>query len=92
MVGNNEAFIDVIEICRMLGIGKTKAYAIISTYNQELRAKGFLTIRGRCPRKYFEQKIYGYSDYYNPEEDLEKYQLKVAEDGSFKTREKVLTD
>lgn len=92
MVGNKEAFIDVIEICRMLGIGKTKAYAIISTYNQELRAKGFLTIRGRCPRKYFEQKIYGYSDYYNPEEDLEKCQLKVAEDGSFKAKEKVLTN
>lgn len=92
MVGNKEAFIDVIEVCRILGIGKTKAYAIISAYNQELRAKGFLTIRGRCPRKYFEQKIYGYSDYYNPEEDLEKNQPMVAEDCIFKAKEKVLTD
>ena len=92
MVGNKEAFIDVIEDCRMLGIGKTKAYAIISAYNQELRVKGFLTIRGRCPRKYFEQKIYGYSDYYNPEEDLEKNQTMVAEDCIFKAKEKVLTD
>ena len=59
MKGIKEAFIDVGEISQMLGIGMTKAYAIIKEYNAELEAKGYFTMRGKCPRKYFEQKIYG---------------------------------
>ena len=92
MVGSKEAFIDVDEVREVLSIGKTKAYAIIKSYNRELAAKGFLTIRGRCPRKYFEQKIYGYADYYNPADDLEKNQSMVAEDGNYEAKEKALTD
>ena len=65
MKGIKEAFIDAGEISQMLGIGMTKAYAIIKEYNAELEAKGYFTMRGKCPRKYFEQKIYGYEDYYN---------------------------
>ena len=90
MVGSKEAFIDVEEVREVLSIGKTKAYAIIKSYNRELAAKGFLTIRGRCPRKYFEQKIYGYADYYNPAEDLERKQLVVAEESNYQTKEKPL--
>lgn len=60
MKGIKEAFIDAGEISQMLGIGMTKAYAIIKEYNAELEAKGYFTMRGKCPRKYFEQKIYGY--------------------------------
>lgn len=92
MVGSKEAFIDVEEVREVLSIGKTKAYAIIKSYNRELAAKGFLTIRGRCPRKYFEQKIYGYADYYNPAEDLERKQLVVAEGNNHQTKEKALTE
>ena len=36
MKGIKEAFIDAGEISRMLGIGMTKAYAIIKEYNAEL--------------------------------------------------------
>ena len=43
-------------------------------------------------RKYFEQKIYGYADYYNPAEDLERKQLVVAEESNYQTKEKALTD
>lgn len=39
---------------QMLGIGMTKAYAIIKEYNAELEAKGYFTMRGKYPRKYFE--------------------------------------
>ena len=70
MKGIKEAFIDAGEISQMLGIGMTKAYAIIKEYNAELEAKGYFTMRGKCPRKYFEQKIYGYEDYYNPDYEL----------------------
>lgn len=56
MKGVKEAFIDAGEISQMLGIGMTKAYAIIKEYNAELEAKGYFTMRGKCPRKYFERK------------------------------------
>ena len=47
MKGIKEAFIDAGEISQMLGIGMTKAYAIIKEYNAELEAKGYFTIRGK---------------------------------------------
>jgi len=80
MKGIKEAFIDAGEISRMLGIGMTKAYAIIKEYNAELEAKGYFTMRGKCPRKYFEQKIYGYEDYYNPDYEPQCNRSKVAEE------------
>lgn len=44
MKGIKEAFIDAGEISQRLGIGMTKAYAIIKEYNTELEAKGYFTI------------------------------------------------
>ena len=64
----------------MLGIGMTKAYAIIKEYNAELEAKGYFTMRGKCPRKYFEQKIYGYEDYYNQDYEPQRNRSKVVEE------------
>lgn len=83
MKGVKEAFIDAGEISQMLGIGMTKAYAIIKEYNAELEAKGYFTMRGKCPRKYFEQKIYGYEDYYNPDYEPECNRSKVAEEKDY---------
>ena len=37
-------------------------------------------MRGKCPRKYFEQKIYGYEDYYNPDYEPQRNRNKVAEE------------
>ena len=85
MKGIKEAFIDAGEISQMLGIGMTKAYAIIKEYNAELEAKGYFTMRGKCPRKYFEQKIYGYEDYYNPDYEPQRNRSKVAEEMDYET-------
>jgi hypothetical protein len=62
MISTKDAFIDAKEVSEILGIGMTKAYAIIKEYNAELAAHNYFTMRGKCPRKYFEQKIYGYAD------------------------------
>lgn len=35
---------------------------------------------GKCPRKYFEQKIYGYEDYYNLDYEPQRKRSKVAEE------------
>ena len=38
---------------QILGVKQSKAYNIIKTLNDELKEKGFLTVAGRVPRKYF---------------------------------------
>lgn len=58
MISTKDAFIDAKEVSEILGIGMTKAYAVIKAYNAELAAQNYFTMRGKCPRKYFEQKIY----------------------------------
>lgn len=90
MITTKEAFIDAKEVSQILGVGMTKAYAVIKAYNAELDAKGYYTMRGKCPRKYFEQKIYGYSDYYNPCDDLTA--CMVAEESNYQAKEKVQSD
>ena len=34
---------------------------IIRQLNEELAEQGYIRIAGKCPRKYFEKKYYGYS-------------------------------
>lgn len=40
-------------------------------------------MRGKCPRKYFEQKIYGYKDYYNSDYEPQRNRSKVAEEKDY---------
>ena len=35
------------------------AYKLIKQLNEELQGKGFITIRGRVSKQYFEERIYG---------------------------------
>lgn len=63
-VGGGEAmegiiFITAAEMAEILGISKPYAYKIIKQLNEELEAKGFITIPGRVSKKYFEEKFYG---------------------------------
>ena len=87
-----EAFIDAKEVSQILGVGMTKAYAVIKAYNAELDAEGYYTMRGKCPRKYFEQKIYGYADYYDPNDNLTQKTGLVAEKTDYLTKEKAQSD
>lgn len=50
---------DIAEMCQ---ISESKAYAIIKQLNDELKAKGFLTFRGRVSKAYFMEKMYGMSN------------------------------
>ncbi|MGN0154168.1 MAG: ICEBs1 excisionase [Lachnospiraceae bacterium] len=70
MVGSKSAFVDVNEVCETLNVGKAKAYQIMREFNEELEAQGYLVIQGHCPRKYFEEKIYGYADCYKLKENM----------------------
>ena len=52
-------FISAQEVADMLGISKSKAYRIVRELNEELEAKGFITVAGRVSRKFFEERFYG---------------------------------
>lgn len=47
------------EVAEVLGIGESKSYQIIRQLNAELEAKGYITVRGRISRAYFNEKMYG---------------------------------
>ena len=47
---------DVMEVCN---VSKSAAYGIIRQLNNELKAQNFITIPGKIPKAYFEEKCYG---------------------------------
>lgn len=53
---NNTLFVTAGDIAEKLGISKPFAYNLVRQMNDELEAKGFLTIAGRVSRKYYEVK------------------------------------
>ena len=51
----------VDDVQKALQISEQKAYDVIRTLNEELNAKGYITIRGRVNREYF-MKRFQYSE------------------------------
>lgn len=52
------SFYRVEDVINILGISTSKAYQIIQQLNKELKEKGYITIAGRVPVKYFKEKYY----------------------------------
>ncbi len=46
------------EVAGMLGVSRGKAYDILRQMNAELKKQGYLTIAGRIPVEYFNEKCY----------------------------------
>jgi hypothetical protein len=59
------SYYTVNDIQRILGISSSKAYSVIRGLNNELKAKGYITIAGKVSKKFFNEK------YYCNEKDLE---------------------
>lgn len=55
----NKMYYTAAEIAEMLDISRGKAYQIIRSWNQELSKKNYLTISGKIPVEYFNEKWYG---------------------------------
>lgn len=51
--------INAKEVMKILMVGESKAYEIIRQLNEELTAKGFLTVRGKVPYKYLNERFFG---------------------------------
>ena len=58
----NEKFLEVGDVMQILGISRSAAYKLMRQINSELEKKGYIVIRGKVSRKYFEERIYGMSD------------------------------
>ena len=62
----NEKFLEVGDVMQILmqilGISRSVAYKLMRQINSELEKKGYIVIRGKVSRKYFEERIYGMSD------------------------------
>lgn len=52
-------FITANEVAEVMGISRSKAYQIVRMLNRELKEMGYITIAGKCPIQFFEQKFYG---------------------------------
>ena len=52
-------FVSAEEVAKILGISKPYAYKIVRSMNDELKAKGFITISGKVSRRFCEEKFYG---------------------------------
>ena len=52
-------FIRAGEVAQELSVSKPYAYKLIRQLNEELKAKGFITITGRVNRQYFYERLYG---------------------------------
>ncbi len=53
----NSTFYDVKQVCAILGVGKSKGYAVIKQLNEELSKEGFITIQGKVSKRYFEERV-----------------------------------
>ena len=55
-----KSFIRVDEVAEELDVSKSYAYKVIKQLNDELSAKGYITVAGRISRQYFNERVYGY--------------------------------
>ena len=60
MEKDNKIYITAAEVAESLGVSLGMAYKIIRQMNQELSKQGYIVIAGKCPRRYFEKKWYGF--------------------------------
>lgn len=47
------------EVAKELGISVGHVYKIVKKLNDELKAKGYITIAGKVSRQYFGERLYG---------------------------------
>ena len=52
-------FMTAPELAALLGVTQSKAYSFIQAMNKELAEKGFLTVRGKVPAAYVQQRFFG---------------------------------
>jgi sugar-specific transcriptional regulator TrmB len=55
-----KGYVTAKELSDAWDISLGKAYEIIRELNKQLTKQGYIVVAGKCPRKYFSEKFYGY--------------------------------
>lgn len=53
-------YLTINDVSEYMGISVPTAYKIIRKLNDELKAKGYITVSGKINRCYFEKKTFGF--------------------------------
>lgn len=59
MKNTNQMYLSAKEVANILGMSKSYAYTVIKKMNAELEKRDCITIPGKIPTKYFEEKFFG---------------------------------
>lgn len=55
----NKIYFTAQEVSELLGVSRGQSYKIVQQLNSELSQKGFITVAGKVPKKYFSERYYG---------------------------------
>ena len=58
----SKLFISAKEIAKELEVSDSYEYRLIRQLNAELEQKGFVVVKGKISRKYFEERVYGMNE------------------------------
>ena len=58
----SKLFISAKEVARELEVSDSFAYRLVRKLNDELEKQGFVVVKGKISRKYFEERVYGMSE------------------------------
>lgn len=58
----SKLFISAKEVAKELEVSDSYAYHLIRQLNAELEQKGFVVVKGKISRKYFEERVYGMNE------------------------------
>lgn len=47
------------DVAGMMGVGRTTSYGIVKQLNMELKEKGYLVVKGKIPKDYFDERYFG---------------------------------
>ena len=56
---NNNLFISAKEVAQDLEVSDSYAYRLIRKLNEELERQGYVIVKGKISRQYFEERVYG---------------------------------
>lgn len=58
----SKLFISAKEVARELEVSDSFAYRLVRKLNDELEKQGFVVVKGKISRKYFEERVYSMSE------------------------------
>lgn len=58
----SKLFISAKQVARELEVSDSFAYCLVRKLNDELEKQGFVVVKGKISRKYFEERVYGMSE------------------------------